>query len=126
MGYSITSRETFEHLNGWLNEIKAQCDPDVTVFLVGNKCDMENQREISIERARAFQKENDIKYMTEASAKSGDNVLNLFKDIAKFMHNRYGLEDDLTDGAGSSNSFAAGASSYSHSGSFTSQSKGKK
>lgn len=42
LGYSITSRDTFEHLNGWLNEIKAQCDPDVTVFLVGNKCDMEN------------------------------------------------------------------------------------
>ena len=71
---------------------------------------MENNREVSIDKAKAFQKANEIKYFTEASAKSGDNVLNLFKDATRFLYSRFGADEDLLDGAGSSNSFAAGSS----------------
>lgn len=52
LGYSITQRDTFDHLEYWLKEIKSQCDPEVIVFLVGNKCDMENDRAVSVEKAR--------------------------------------------------------------------------
>lgn len=45
----------------------------------------------------------------EASAKSGDNVLKLFSDAAKFLYTRFGQDDDLTDNA-SDNSWAAGGS----------------
>lgn len=80
------------------------------VFLVGNKCDMENDRAVSVEKARQFQKENDLKYVTEASAKSGDNVFRLFSDAAKFLYLRFGVDED--DEARSSNSFAAGGNGY--------------
>lgn len=80
------------------------------MFLVGNKCDMENDRAVSVERARQFQKEHDLKYVTEASAKSGDNVFRLFSDAAKFLYLRFGVDED--DGAGSSSSFAAGGNGY--------------
>jgi small GTP-binding protein len=52
LGYSITQRDSFEHLADWLREIKSQCDPEVLVFLVGNKSDMEDERCVSVERAR--------------------------------------------------------------------------
>lgn len=48
--------------------------------------------------------------MTEASAKSGDNVFRLFSDAAKFLYLRFGVDED--DGAGSSSSFAAGGNGY--------------
>lgn len=42
MGYSITRRDTFENMNDWLKEAKASCSPDVLLFQVGNKSDLEN------------------------------------------------------------------------------------
>lgn len=54
LGYSIVQRDTFDHLHQWLQEVKSQCDPDVVVFLVGNKSDLESQREITVEKARRF------------------------------------------------------------------------
>jgi len=47
LGYSITNRESFEHLKDWLREIQTQCDPEVIVFLVGNKADLEDERVIT-------------------------------------------------------------------------------
>lgn len=54
LGYSITQRDSFEHLSDWLRDIKAQCDPEVLVFLVGNKSDMEDDRVVTVEQARRF------------------------------------------------------------------------
>ena len=44
------------------------------LFLVGNKQDLEDDREVTREMAQQFAKENGIKYSTETSAKSGINV----------------------------------------------------
>jgi hypothetical protein len=66
--------------------VRNQCPPDVLIFMVGNKSDLESGREVTRERAIAFQREHGIKYFCEASAKSGDNVKNLFMDAAKFFY----------------------------------------
>ena len=65
--------------------MEQQCSPDVMVFLVGNKQDLESEREVSRESAMRFQRENNIKYWTETSAKSGDNIEKLFFDASKFL-----------------------------------------
>jgi len=52
--YSINNRETFNHLSSWLDEIYEQCYPDVMIFLVGNKQDLESEREVSQEAALNF------------------------------------------------------------------------
>ena len=75
---------------------------------------MESQRQISHEQARRFQEENDLKYYTEASAKSGDNVLKLFSDASKFLYQRFGLMDGTSDAGTSNNSFAADGRYGSH------------
>ena len=84
--YSINNLESFNSLKGWLAEVKDSCYPDVIIFMVGNKQDLESQRQVSREKARAFQVENNIKYWTEASAKSGDNINQLFVHASKFMY----------------------------------------
>ena len=52
--YSINRRETFDNLSNWLREMKEQCYPDVMIFLVGNKQDLESEREVSRESAMRF------------------------------------------------------------------------
>ena len=38
--YDITRRETFEHVQDWLKELRAAADPHISIILVGNKCDL--------------------------------------------------------------------------------------
>lgn len=42
LSYSLVSGLSFENLTDWLKEVRAQCSPDVMLFLVGNKCDLDN------------------------------------------------------------------------------------
>ena len=79
--YSINNRKTFENLGNHLSEVL----PDVMVFLIGNKLDLESEREVSREEAMRFQRENNIKYWVETSAKSGEQIESLFFDASKFF-----------------------------------------
>lgn len=55
------------------------------MFLVGNKADKEESREVSREKAEQFRKEKGIHFHFEASAKSGDNVENIFITASKML-----------------------------------------
>ena len=44
--YDITRDETFANLVDWLKEIQQHAAEDVKVYLIGNKCDFEDQREV--------------------------------------------------------------------------------
>ena len=58
LAYSMISGSTFENLTTWLKEVRNQCSPDVMLFLVGNKCDLESMREVTIESILEFKKQN--------------------------------------------------------------------
>lgn len=61
--------------------------------MVGNKQDLESEREVSTEAALQFQRENNIQYFTETSAKSGDNVEQLFLHASKFLYRQLQSKD---------------------------------
>lgn len=82
-------KETFEDLNDWMREIRNSCSHDVMLFLIGNKSDLEHYREVPIEQALEFKKENGLIYFTETSAKSGENIDKLFTDAAKLIYIKY-------------------------------------
>ena len=42
--YDITNKESFDHVERWLNEIKTFAGDNVEKVLVGNKCDLESKR----------------------------------------------------------------------------------
>jgi small GTP-binding protein len=46
MVYAIDNDESFKHLESWLNEIRTHSNPDVKIFLIGNKIDLEEKRKI--------------------------------------------------------------------------------
>ena len=46
MVYAINSKDSFENIEMWLRELRTHSSPDAKVFLIGNKVDIENEREI--------------------------------------------------------------------------------
>ena len=69
--YAINNRTSFEHAENWLNDLKNQSNPNVRVFLVGNKSDLEKERTVSKEEAEQFKEEKKLDRFIETSAKTG-------------------------------------------------------
>lgn len=71
----------------------AQSDSDVILFLVGNKKDMEDQREVSLDRVEKFKRDRNIQFHFETSAKTGENIENLFIFASKILY--YNFKDKI-------------------------------
>ena len=89
MVYSIDSKESFIHIETWLKEVKLQSNPDIKIFLIGNKADLEEQREVKLEEAKQYKNENDIHYFCETSAKNGLNAQEVFIEAAKLLYKEH-------------------------------------
>ena len=86
MVYAIDNKSSFENLKIWLNEIKARANPDIKIFLIGNKIDLEEKRQISYKTGEKFSNENNINFFLETSAKTGMNVQDVFLNAAKILY----------------------------------------
>ena len=84
--YSIAEKETFNHCETWLNEMKNNAPEDIKSILVGNKIDLGDKREVSKEEALKFKIDKNIDLIFESSAKHGDNSQEIFKEIAKMLY----------------------------------------
>lgn len=69
----VCRRETFKHLASWLEDARQHANPDMTIMLIGNKCDLANRRAVSYEEGEQFAKENGLVFL-ETSAKTAFNV----------------------------------------------------
>ena len=87
--YSIDNKNSFENLEMWLNEIKTFGNPDIIIFLIGNKADLEEKREVSKEMAEDFCKIHNIKLFLETSAKTGFNAQKVFIEAAKLLYKKH-------------------------------------
>jgi small GTP-binding protein len=79
--FDITNRKSFENIDEWIKTIKNSTNPKFMV-LVGNKCDLESLRVVSSEEGRTYA-QNHIMHYLETSAKSGENVEQIFVHIAE-------------------------------------------
>jgi len=79
--YDVTRRETFEHLSTWLRDAKEYSSPELVVIVVGNKCDLESERQVPTEEGQKFAEENGLVFM-ETSAMSAKNVEKAFVSVA--------------------------------------------
>ena len=83
--YDLTSRESFEHINYWLNLVK-HTTSSKTVMLVANKLDIEeDKRIVSEEEGAKVAKDNNILFF-EGSGSSGQNVDKIFTTIAEEIY----------------------------------------
>ena len=83
--YSIDSLESFENLESWLDEIKSQTHPNLKIFLVGNKADLEERRRVDKTLAEELVKEHNLDFFIETSAKTGLNAQEIFIKASKIL-----------------------------------------
>ncbi|CAH1644977.1 unnamed protein product [Spodoptera littoralis] len=69
MVYDITRRSTYNHLSSWLTDTRNLTNPSTVIFLIGNKSDLDGQRDVTYEEAKQFADENGLMFV-EASAKT--------------------------------------------------------
>jgi len=95
--YSIDSQNSFESVDQWIDEIKSQTNPNVKIFLIGNKVDLEKERCVDKNIAEQIAKEHNLDFFMETSAKTGENAQKLFIVAAKILldeYKRYQNESD--------------------------------
>ena len=85
MVYDITCRSSFENVEGWLSELRQHSDGDMVVVLIGNKCDLANQRSISTDEARAYAEKHNMAFI-ETSAYDRTGIDEAFTMVLKQIY----------------------------------------
>ena len=80
--YDITRPSSFDNLAKWLRAILQHSNTDVEKMIVGNKCDMEDRRQIPKERGEGIAAENGIRFI-ETSAKDNINIEEAFTQLTQ-------------------------------------------
>ena len=75
--YDITRKETFEHIRKWYDEVKLNGSKEICCILIGNKKDLEEQRQVKYEEGKRLAEENNLLFL-ETSAKTAENVQECF------------------------------------------------
>ena len=81
--YDICKRQSFDNCEKWINDVKAQADPDIAIMLVGNKLDKaksSDARDIEEKLGEEFARKHGLLFK-EASALSDTNVTSAFEDL---------------------------------------------
>lgn len=86
--YDITRKATFDNVDKWLDDFKSKADDDAVILLIGNKNDLNEQREVDKEEAALKAQKYNIAFM-ETSAKENDNVQKAFITLFQAIINTY-------------------------------------
>lgn len=86
--YDVTDSRTFENVENWYLTVTQHANEDAQIFLVGNKCDDEENRQVSKEQGQELASKLNIPFL-EASAKSNENVDPIFYELAGIIQEKH-------------------------------------
>ena len=95
--YDITRKETFDSVDRWISELNNSGDKNMTMLLIGNKCDLDSQRQVTKEQGEEKAKAFKVAFL-ETSASSGENLDVAFEMIMKEVYNKCKNEIEEDDG----------------------------
>ena len=81
--------KSFQDIEMWLKELKTHSSPDIKIFLIGNKVDLDDERQVPSEQGEKFKQEYDLNLYMETSAKTGLNAKEIFIEAAKILYKEY-------------------------------------
>ena len=79
--YDISNRPSFDHVIGWMRDIKTRAPPECDIVLCGNKCDLDNDRVVQYEEGKQLADEYGVQFF-ETSALTGHDVEPMFTALA--------------------------------------------
>jgi Ras-related protein Rab-4B len=82
--FSLASRSTFENLDYWI-ALASRYSEIIPIVIVGNKRDLMNEREVSMDEAQSFVESKGLIYI-EISAKEYIEVEELFRTIVELIN----------------------------------------
>ncbi|KAI3683150.1 hypothetical protein L1987_83650 [Smallanthus sonchifolius] len=82
--FDVASRQSFLNTAKWIEEVRTERGSDVIIVLVGNKTDLVDKRQVSIEEGEAKARDFNVMFI-ETSAKAGFNIKALFRKIASAL-----------------------------------------
>ena len=83
--YDITRRSSFENARKWMLELREFGGEDMVVILVGNKCDLDQSREVEEKEGKGFAETEGLCFM-ETSALNNLNVEEVFLQMITRIH----------------------------------------
>jgi small GTP-binding protein len=87
--YDVTNIQSFENVKNWIAQIKEEANPNVIIYLAGNKIDVnESEKAVKTEDGKKIADELTIKFY-ETSAKNGINVNEIFEDLVEKIDETY-------------------------------------
>ncbi|PKU63525.1 Ras-related protein RABA5c [Dendrobium catenatum] len=84
--YDISRSSTFESVQRWLQELNTHSDTTIAKMLVGNKCDLEDIRAVSVEEGKSLAEAEGL-FFIETSALDSTNVKAAFEIVIKEIYN---------------------------------------
>ncbi|XP_067913541.1 ras-related protein Rab-21-like isoform X1 [Heterodontus francisci] len=82
--YDITDEDSFQKVKNWVKELRKMLGSEICLCIVGNKTDLEKDRNVSVEEAEAYAASVGAKHF-HASAKVNKGIEELFLDVCKKM-----------------------------------------
>ncbi len=83
--YDITRKSTFDNIDKWIGDLKNNGDENMIVYLVGNKSDLNDMREVRKDEAMTKSEKFNIAF-SETSALYGDNIHKIFQDLMEKVY----------------------------------------
>ena len=77
----VIDRASFLNTSKWIEDVRNERGNDVIIVLVGNKTDLSERRQVSVEEGEDKSTKESIMFI-ESSAKAGFNIKALFKKLA--------------------------------------------
>ena len=87
--YDITNETSFQSIDKWFEQAQKEASKDISIILVGNKCDLENERKISKEKGEEKAKNLNCPFF-ETSALSKIKIDDIFNEMLNNIFERTG------------------------------------
>lgn len=101
--YDIASANSFKNCVTWLKEVRQYAEPGVQVLLLGNKTDLQTQRQVQTDDAREYAKANNMFFMEVSAYDNEENCVEksfmiLVEDILEKKEKEFVTESNQTGG----------------------------
>jgi small GTP-binding protein len=80
--YDVTNRTSFRNVPPWIDAVSQTAGSDIIFFVIGNKIDLEDERQVSYEEGQDYAREMNYEFF-ETSAKIVDGIRPMFRQLAE-------------------------------------------